>query len=91
MTVSAVRFDGSRAAASAIVSWVSESAPDIPVRLRIEYSGWDDRIGHLEIEIQGQEDHCANGDWVVLTETPHGRSVNLMDDREFRQYFEPAG
>lgn len=85
--VRAIQFDGSRAAASAIVSLI---APEVTARLRVEYSGWSDLVRHFEIEFKDQDHYCGRGDWVVLIGPDGEKRPMVLTQSEFERYFEPS-
>jgi hypothetical protein len=90
MPVDALHFDGTRAAAAEVTAWLESVAPEIIVRERIEYAGWDDREGHVELELHDHEAQCAKDDWIVITDADGVRRSWVVDDRTFRRYFTPT-
>lgn len=86
--VDAMQFDGTSAGADQLIAWAREVAPGWPVRPRLEYRGWDDLEGHLEIEVKDLETGCTAGDWILFTSVDEQLSVWLIDEASFDKYYE---
>ena len=91
LRVEAHRFDGTAASASAMADWADALEPPLVVRRRIEYRGWADRAGHLELEVRGIERQLMSGDWLVVGAGIGPQRAAVLDDEEFRRRFAPAG
>lgn len=85
--VEAMRFDGTPASAREIVEWARSLMLDIAVRERIEYHGWDDHQGHVEIEVQDQDLQAGAGDWLVCNESAARRTLEVVEHPVFCQRF----
>ena len=88
--VQAMQFVGSPASALQLIDWAHSVVPDVAVRERIEYRGWDDHDGHLELEVQEGDLQAVHGDWLVCVEDGEQRHVEVVPDGVFRTRFEPV-
>jgi hypothetical protein len=87
--VEAIQFLGSPASALEVIDWAHAVLPGAVVRERIEYRGWDDQDGHLELEIRESDMQAISGDWLVCSE-PEGRpQLEVIPGSVFHQRFEP--
>jgi hypothetical protein len=84
----AMSFDGTSAGVERVLTWVAEVAPEIRIRPRTEYRGWDDLIGYLELEVKGIEHGCMAGDWLVISEADGQKMPWLVDAKTFQKYYE---
>lgn len=82
-------FAGSPASAIELINWVRSVAPDVTIRERIEYKGWEDLNGHIELELRGQELQAGEGDWLVCFGPQGRRRIDVLSDMEFQARFEP--
>ena len=87
-SIDAIQFDGTNAGVERVVAWAQAIAPDLPVRPRTEYTGWEDLTGHLELEVKGMETGAMAGDWIIVTSVEEQRSIWLIDERSFAKYYE---
>jgi hypothetical protein len=86
--IEAMQFDGSSDCADRIIWWATQLAPSIPVRKRLEYLGWHDRIGHLTLEVKGDEHACVLGDWILFVLNRMGDRGWVIDDQTFQGLYE---
>lgn len=87
--IEAMHFGGSPASAVEVIAWARSVAPMIMVRERIEYGGWHDPDGHIELEIQGNDVQASNGDWIICNGSAGNRWFEVVSDTVFRQRYEP--
>ena len=84
----AMQFDGTSAGVERVGAWISVVAPEIRVRPRTEYRGWDDLTGYLELEVRDLEHGLMGGDWLVISEVEGRKTPWLVDADTFRKYYE---
>lgn len=89
LRVEAIQFLGSPASAREVVDWAHGVLPGAVVRERIEYRGWDDPDGHLELEIRDGDMQAIKGDWLVCSEASGRSLLEVVPDSVFRRRFEP--
>lgn len=88
--VEAMQFLGSPASALELIDWARSVLPGVMVRERIEYRGWDDQDGHLELEIREGDTQAMDGDWLVCVEIEGRRHLEVVPDKAFRNRYEPV-
>ena len=86
--VEAMFFDGSTVGARAVIEWLGLIAPELVVRQRVEYKGWDDQVGHVELEVRDHDDQFIDGDWIVIEHGEDPHRVRVYDTAAFHRRFE---
>lgn len=86
--VEAMFFDGTPVGARAVIDWLGQIAPDLVARQRVEYRGWDDTVGHVELEIRDHDDQSVCGDWIVLEHGEDPQRVRIYGTAAFHRRFE---
>lgn len=84
----AMQFDGTSAGVERVVAWMAVVAPEIRVRPRTEYRGWDDLTGYLELEVMGIEHGCMGSDWLVISEVEGRKTPWFINHATFDKYYE---
>ena len=87
--VEAMYFDGTPNSAREVIGWLAEVAPELTIRQRVEYKGWEDPTGHVELEIRDHEDQSTAGDWIIVELETNPHRVRLLNERNFQRRFQP--